>query len=421
MDLRSILTPVATAEFFERYWEKQPLLVSREDRGYFSTLFSLADLDSVICFTHPCFPNPIKAQGGHTDSSKTYLRGKLPPWFPWDNPLPEQLSLSELARTYREGRTIVIRGMERRWPAIARLCSSLQAELHHTVGANLYVTPPGSQAFVAHYDNHDTFIVQVEGAKHWRVYNSPQQLPLNEPPLSLTPQARAHPELEITLHAGDVLYVPRGFIHEAYTREAHSLHITLGVFGFYWADLLSEAVWAVAERDLELRKLLPPGYLHDESLQTKFDELLHRIVGSSLPEALGRIAERFLKATPVLPAEQFFPEDREVTLDTPLEKLPGLICWVSADGETATIQSQYHQIRGPRHSEAALRHVARSDRFPPGRFPDASAIRRTSCWSATSLPRDCFARRKMVRQPNEISVLTRRLTRATCEFPVALR
>jgi hypothetical protein len=58
-----------------------------------------------------------------------------------------------------------------------------------------------------------------------------------------------------------------------------------------------------------------------------------------------------------------------ITLDTPLEKQPGLICRVIAEGETVKIQSQVNEIRGPRRIESALRHVAE-----------------TGCFTARSLP-----------------------------------
>lgn len=36
---------------------------------------------------------------------------------------------------------------------------------------NAYLTPPSNQGFTAHTDSQDVFILQLEGAKRWRVYN----------------------------------------------------------------------------------------------------------------------------------------------------------------------------------------------------------------------------------------------------------
>lgn len=34
-----------------------------------------------------------------------------------------------------------------------------------------YLTPAGTQGFAPHYDDIEAFVVQLEGKKHWRVYN----------------------------------------------------------------------------------------------------------------------------------------------------------------------------------------------------------------------------------------------------------
>ena len=36
---------------------------------------------------------------------------------------------------------------------------------------NSYLTPPGSQGFAPHYDDIEAFVIQLEGKKHWRLYN----------------------------------------------------------------------------------------------------------------------------------------------------------------------------------------------------------------------------------------------------------
>ena len=33
-----------------------------------------------------------------------------------------------------------------------------------------YLTPPGTQGFAPHYDDIEAFVLQLEGKKHWKVY-----------------------------------------------------------------------------------------------------------------------------------------------------------------------------------------------------------------------------------------------------------
>jgi hypothetical protein len=368
-DLGALLAPIPTEEFFDRYWERQPLLIARQKPGYFSGLFSLADLESVIYFTRPRFPRPDELDGYGPNASRTFLRGDDA--IPRKAKAPQELTLSDLAGAYREGRTIIVDGMERRWPAIARLCRGLEAELHHLVGANLYFTPPDSQGFPPHHDTHDVFIVQVEGSKRWRLYGSAEQLPLAELPRTFPREELGPVQQDLTLQAGDVLYLPRGVIHEVCTNDSDSLHLTLGIYGYRWADLLGEAVRAAAEREVRLRKLLPPGYLHGRQLEGAFRELLGDLASSAcLTSALERIARRFFQFTPALPGGQFAPADNSpLTLDTPLEKRPGLICRVLAEGDTAMLQCQTSEITGPRRIESALRCVAEMERFTARSLP----------------------------------------------------
>ncbi|EDO39117.1 predicted protein, partial [Nematostella vectensis] len=52
-----------------------------------------------------------------------------------------------------------------------KLTSLLQEYFGCFVGANTYLTPPGTQGFAPHYDDIEAFIIQLEGKKHWRLYN----------------------------------------------------------------------------------------------------------------------------------------------------------------------------------------------------------------------------------------------------------
>ncbi len=62
------------------------------------------------------------------------------------------------------------------------------------------------------------------------------------------------------LEPGDMLYVPRGLAHDAIATDKTSLHITTGLMLRSWADVVAEAVNALAHADVDFRRALPPGY-----------------------------------------------------------------------------------------------------------------------------------------------------------------
>ena len=159
------------------------------------------------------------------------------------------------------------------------------------VGSNVYLTPPNSQGFAPHYDDIEAFVLQLEGSKHWRVYNprNPQE---NLPRVSsgnFSQDEIGKPVLEVTMEPGDLLYFPRGFIHQADTVEGkHSLHITVSMYQkTSYADLLESLVPAALKRaidsDVRFREGLPlnfhqtMGLVFSENDSTERNELRAKV------------------------------------------------------------------------------------------------------------------------------------------------
>lgn len=159
------------------------------------------------------------------------------------------------------------------------------------VGANTYLTPPGTQGFAPHYDDIEAFVVQLEGKKHWRVYNprnSSEILPQFSS-VNFTDRDLGEPILETILEEGDLLYFPRGFIHQGYCLpDVHSLHITVSSFQRNsWVDLLDKllpaALQIAAEDNVDFRKGLPLDYLdymgvqNSESLDPRRENFIQKV------------------------------------------------------------------------------------------------------------------------------------------------
>lgn len=143
--------------------------------------------------------------------------------------------------------------------------SKLQEYFHCMVGSNVYLTPPNSQGFAPHYDDIEAFVLQLEGAKHWKVYKprNPQEHLPRVSSENFSQHEIGEPILDVTLEPGDMLYFPRGFIHQAETVEGkHSLHITTSMFQkTSYADLLEALVPVALQRainsDVRYRQGIP--------------------------------------------------------------------------------------------------------------------------------------------------------------------
>lgn len=141
-----------------------------------------------------------------------------------------------------DGASCVVNHAEFVWPPFAKLCKELRARLLH-VYCNSYVTPPVSQAVPPHADDRDVFVLQILGRKRWRVYGSPPiKLPYTDEQVGKHGLAipdsvlNSPPVIEYDLKPGDVLYMPRGFVHEACCPdETSSWHATLAVATHDWS------------------------------------------------------------------------------------------------------------------------------------------------------------------------------------------
>jgi hypothetical protein len=160
-------------------------------------------------------------------------------------------------RLFGEGATIVLNRVHLYHPPLSDICIRLAAELSAPCQANVYLTPPSSKGFDLHYDTHDVFILQSTGTKQWRVYEAAMELPLAGQGTSERLEARGGPILEAELKPSQVLYIPRGWMHEGITTSSLSLHITFGVYFFTWADAILESIAHSIFNERRYRSALP--------------------------------------------------------------------------------------------------------------------------------------------------------------------
>ena len=142
---------------------------------------------------------------------------------------------------YASGASLIINRVDKLWPRVHELCARLARDFRYAYG-NVYLTPPGSQTVPPHSDDHDVFIVQLHGTKHWLVWPTVHPLSQRRPfadeqagkdgrrlpdgTSRLTLESLGPPELDVLLRPGDVLYIPRGVVHVAHT--GHSTAISTG-------------------------------------------------------------------------------------------------------------------------------------------------------------------------------------------------
>ena len=128
------------------------------------------------------------------------------------------------------------------------------------------------KGFAPHWDDVDVFVLQLEGSKRWRVFAPPteeQELPRHSSkdfggPAALKRAGYEAACLDVVLERGDVLYLPRGFVHEAISSaEEASLHLTLSThrdncMADYLEKLVPLALEMVVASSLHFSQLSAP-------------------------------------------------------------------------------------------------------------------------------------------------------------------
>ncbi|CAG4929820.1 unnamed protein product [Colias eurytheme] len=300
--LKWMIAPCTVDEFLNQIWEKKPIHISRKKPKYYKELITTPMIDKMLRTENIQFTKNIDIT--------SYIDGKRETHNPADRALPPLVW-----DYYLNGCSIRLLNPQTYMSRLHLLNATLQEFFNSFVGANAYLTPPDSQGFAPHYDDIEAFILQTEGKKRWRVYKPREE---NEvlPRVSsknFTDDEIGSPMMDIILEAGDLLYFPRGYIHQGVTIDGeHSLHVTISMYQKHsWADLfekmLPAALQLAINENVELRRGLPFdiydnfGIVHSDVNTPRKQEITDLIISmfdkikSHLPidEAVDQMAKNY--------------------------------------------------------------------------------------------------------------------------------
>lgn len=311
--------------FFNQYWEKEPLVVSGRDGSSFDDLITMADVDALLSSGLLQPPHVRLMRAGVAVDLLSYLSD-----VDWSTDHRPTIDVVRLATEFQRGATIVIQEIHRWWHALAVLCRSIEEVVGHPVQANAYLTPPTAQGLPLHHDVHDVFVLQVSGSKHWQIYTPSVVLPLRHQWANAEQGAAIEPTMSFTLNAGDVLYMPRGWRHQAATSSGDSFHLTIGIHAYTWMDALRDAL-AESDTEVELRHAVPPDGRAERNVMELLASRLHpaevalrmrrRLVATRRPVIKGQLAEvqalasasvhsRFQRRDTVIADLEIYDDDR---------------------------------------------------------------------------------------------------------------
>jgi ribosomal protein L16 Arg81 hydroxylase len=346
--LARCLEPVGGEDFLAENWQRKPLVVARDEPGRFHDLLSPADVELLVTSGSLRYPAFRLAKAGETLEVGSYTRQIS--WRPV--PFTGTIDVERVLEEFERGATIVLQALHHNWPRLAELCRGLEQALGHPAQANAYFTPRSAQGLAVHHDTHDVFVLQISGEKHWRIYEPVLELPLKDQRYSKELGEPGEVVEDVTLAAGDTLYLPRGWLHEALTSDTESLHLTVGVNVYTWIDALRAAVDACAD-EVDLRRSVPASGAGGT-------DLLPALASRLAPEQVARrMRERLVRTRRPILDGQLGPLRalEELDPDTLVERRPTVI----ADTDGGALCFEGKRVRFPEHVARDVAFVASAD------------------------------------------------------------
>jgi len=379
MDFSSIIAPIDEADFFSIYWEKEPLHIPKQASNGLELLLTLETMNRLL--SEVMF---------RADECKVARSGEIVPPSVYISELgmrvmektaTDYVNTAKLLSLFEQGATLVFSQLNHKHHPLQVLKETIERQLSATAITNVFLSNRNSQGFSLHYDSHDVFVLQLHGYKIWSLYDSPLELPLKSQAFGST-GVRAGPlSSEIRLDPGDVLYVPRGYFHEAKTTDAVSLHLTIGVHPYLWVDYLNDLIKRIGSQTPALRKSVPMGFMRtsetgketlirDALLELSNTAGLGKLAGEVHAAAIDRKIEAGTHAVP--------DHLREILAASDLSLQSRLIRRDAAAPLAVTARA----------SAIAVTYQGRSLQFPASHGPMIEMIRQDDEFTVADLPGD---------------------------------
>ncbi|WUR11427.1 cupin domain-containing protein [[Empedobacter] haloabium] len=179
-----------------------------------------------------------------------------------------------LSAMLEEGASIIYNRIEGVSPPIRALCNQVARFAGAPAVANGYISFGDKETFGNHWDTHDVFALQLIGRKRWLVYEPTFPLPLSgQTSLHHKHECPPQPVIDEILHAGDVLYIPRGWWHTAIPLQEETFHVAIGTHPHTVADYVTWAVKHLLPQQLSCRRAVRHDSTGQQTIAQAREEL----------------------------------------------------------------------------------------------------------------------------------------------------
>jgi lysine-specific demethylase/histidyl-hydroxylase NO66 len=277
MRFEDLIAPLSAEEFLRDWYGKRPLHVPAGDTGS-RRLIGWDKLNALLGLPSHWNESNIKLIfKGVPVAGELYLESveTLGGVVRRANPAKVDVYL-------RMGATLLAAAVHEISPEVQELAAGLSEQFAGRAEANVYCSFKGIQALTSHFDPHEVFAVQCEGEKVWNLYenraNAPIEALRGENAQALTDASKGRVAMQVRMRPGDLLYIPRGFCHDALASSGASLHVTFSI-----TPLDGRALFRMLEEEAILdpafREYLPDARRTDEGdLAARLSSLGERMI-----------------------------------------------------------------------------------------------------------------------------------------------
>jgi len=280
MTLEHLLSPLTVDEFLTNFWGRTFKHVPGVP-DKFCHLLPWQTLNEALEQHRLDFPRIRLTRDGERLQPRSYIShsnsGRKSVAVP-------RLRYDKLTQELNSGATLVLDAVDELFESLRSLAEALELFFHERIQINAYASWRTSRGFDLHWDDHDVFILQVTGRKHWKVHGMTLAYPLAGDPKE--PKPTEPPLWDHILETGDLLYIPRGFWHVAYPLNEPTLHLTVGVHNRAGLDLLRWLVNRMRSREIFRQDL--PRFASRETIQAHLVQMREELLSEWGDDILNR-------------------------------------------------------------------------------------------------------------------------------------
>ena len=261
-----LLGGLSPQTFMRRHWQKKPLLI----RG------ALKDV------VPPASRAQMFALAEQDDVDSRLIVNRQSKWSLKHGPFTRR----QLPALSQPAWTLLVQGADLQLPAAHQLLSKFRfvpdARLDDLMMS--YATDGGGVG--PHFDSYDVFLLQVQGKRRWRIGRMADAALVPNMPLKIL--SNFQPEAEMTLDAGDMLYLPPRWAHDG-VADGECITCSIGFRAPSDHEVAREVLQRVLETEIEeadVKRYRDPQQLATDT-PAKVPEALQNFAAEAVSKTLG--------------------------------------------------------------------------------------------------------------------------------------